>query len=247
MSLSRDRYLSQVSDESACLLATDAANLGTPIPHIEGWTVGDVIGHTGWVARYVTLLQSATPDEPVSRSAVPNPPAGTEVLAWTADAVADLIEALKRSDPDTIRPSFVGPVPAAWWVRRMAHELSMHRWDVDSASGTAGPIDPAVSADGIDEIFEVFVPTRMRFEALAANGETMHLHSTDKEDGAGEWSATLLPDRVEWDHSHSKGDVAVRGSASDLLLVMWSRIPASRLEVFGDASLIDRWQEAAAF
>jgi len=247
MSLSRDRYLTQVADESARLLATDPADLGNSIPHIEGWTVGDVIGHTGWVARYVALQQSATPDQPVSRSAVPNPPAGAEVLAWASEAVAGLTEALEHSDPDTIRPSFAGPVAASWWVRRMAHELSMHRWDIDSATGTPTPIDPAVSVDGIDEIFEVFVPTRMRFESLAANGETMHLHSTDQNEGAGEWTATLLPDTIEWDHSHSKADVAVRGTASDLLLVMWSRIPASRLEVFGDAALIDRWQEAAAF
>lgn len=247
MSLSRDRYLSQVADESARLLATDATDLGNPIPHIEGWTVGDVVGHTGWVARYVTLLQSATPEEPVSRSAVPNPPAGTDVLAWAADAVAGLTEALEHSDPDAIRPSFAGPVPASWWVRRMAHELSMHRWDIDSATGTAGAIDPMVSVDGIDEIFEVFVPTRMRFETLDAKGETMHLHSTDEGEGAGEWTATLLSNEVQWDHSHTKADVAVRGTASDLLLLMWSRIPASRLEVFGDASLIDRWQEAAAF
>lgn len=247
MTLSRDRYLTQLADESTRLLATDPADLGHRIPHIEGWTVGDVVGHTGWVARYVTLQQSATPDQPVSRSAVPNPPAGFEVLAWASEAVAELTEALNHSDPETIRPSFAGPVPAAWWVRRMAHELSIHRWDVDAATGTAAPIAADVSVDGIDEIFEVFVPARMRFDSLNASGETMHLHSTDQGEGAGEWTATLLADAVEWDHSHSKADVAVRGTASDLLLVMWSRIPASRLEVFGDASLIDRWQEAAAF
>jgi uncharacterized protein (TIGR03083 family) len=247
MSLLRDRYLSQVADESARLLATDAAVLGHPIPHIEGWTVGDVIGHTGWVARYATLLQSASPEDPPSRAAIPNPPAGSDVLAWASEAVAGLTEALEHSDPDTIRPSFAGPVPAYWWVRRMAHELSMHRWDIDSATGTAQPIDAEISVDGIDEIFEVFVPARMRFETLAASGETVHLHSTDEGKGAGEWTATLMADKIEWDHSHSKSDVAVRGTASDLLLMMWSRIPATRLEVFGDASLIDRWQEAATF
>jgi len=247
MTLSRDRYLAQIADESARLLATDVATLTHAIPHIEGWTVGDVLGHTGWVARFVTMLQSATPDEPVSRSAVPNPPAGADVLGWAAEAVEGLTEALHGSDPETIRPSFAGAVPASWWVRRMAHELSMHRWDVDAATGTAGPIDSAISVDGIAEIIEVFVPIRMRFETLGGNGETMHLHSTDDDEGAGEWTATLNADNVAWEHTHSKGDVAVRGSASDLLLMMWSRIPASRLEVFGDASIIDRWQEAAAF
>ncbi len=247
MTLSRDRYLSQIADESARLLATSPSALEQPIPHIEGWTVGDVLGHTGWVARYVTLLQAVSPDDPPSRSAIPNPPAGAEVLNWAAEAVDGLTVALEASDPEIVRPSFAGPVPARWWVRRMAHELSMHRWDIDAATSSPTPIDAAISVDGLDEIFQVFVPTRMRFETLSGTGEIVHLHSTDEGEGAGEWTATLLDDRVDWDHSHTKGDVAVRGSASDLLLMMWSRIPASRLEVFGDATIIDRWQEAAAF
>ena len=35
---------------------------------------------------------------------------------------------------------------------------------------------------------------------------------------------------------HAKGDVAARGSASDLLLFLWGRVPADALEVFGDAA-----------
>ncbi len=247
MTLSRDRYLAQIADESARLLATDPGHLALPIPHIDGWTVGDVLGHTGWVARYVTLLQSATPDNAPSRSSVPNPPAGSDVLAWAAEGLDSLTDAIEHSDPDVIRPTFAGPQPASWWVRRMAHELSMHRWDVRAASGTAEPIAADIAVDGIDEIFDVFVVTRMRFDTLAGQGETIHLHSTDDGEGAGEWTATLLPDRVEWEHSHTKADVAVRGPASDLLLMMWSRIPATRLEVFGTASIIDRWQDAATF
>ncbi len=247
MSLSRERLLSQISKESEALLATDAAHLSLAIPHIEGWTVGDVVGHTGWVARYGALLQDATPDDPPSRSSVPDPPAGSEVLAWTREGLDALVPALRNSDPEVIRPSFAGPQKAAWWVRRMAHELTMHRWDVAAAFGTPETIDPAISVDGIDEIFEVFVPTRMRFEILGGKGESLHLHSTDEGDGAGEWTAILHPDRMEWEHSHTKGDAAVRGSASDLLLMLWSRIPASRLELLGDATIIDRWQEAAAF
>ena len=247
MPVSREQLLAQIADESTRLLATDASQLSFSIPHIEAWTVGDVLGHTGWVARYATLLQSSTPENPPARSAIPNPPAGAAVLAWASEGLQNLGIALAESDPEVMRPSFAGPQKAQWWVRRMAHELSMHRWDVAAASGTPDPIDSAISVDGIDEIFDVFVPTRMRFETLAGTGEVLHLHSTEDGDGAGEWTATMHPDRIDWDHSHTKGDVAVRGTASNLLLMLWSRIPASRLEVFGSAAIIDRWQEAAAF
>ena len=54
-------------------------------------------------------------------------------------------------------------------------------------------------------------------------------------------------DGVEWQQAHEKGDVAARGPVSDLLLMLWGRIPPSRLQLFGDASLLDRWQAAAKF
>jgi hypothetical protein len=44
---------------------------------------------------------------------------------------------------------------------------------------------------------------------------------------------------------HEKGDVAARGSASDLDLFVWGRIPRDTFDVFGDAALLDRFQAAA--
>lgn len=38
-------------------------------------------------------------------------------------------------------------------------------------------------------------------------------------------------------------DVVARGTASDLDLFVWGRVPPSALEVTGDASLLERWQE----
>jgi hypothetical protein len=43
---------------------------------------------------------------------------------------------------------------------------------------------------------------------------------------------------------HAKGDVAARGTASDLLLFLWGRVPADSLEVFGDADLLARFSQA---
>jgi hypothetical protein len=36
--------------------------------------------------------------------------------------------------------------------------------------------------------------------------------------------------------------VAARGSASDLLLFLYGRRSANDLEVFGDGTVLDRWQ-----
>ena len=121
----------------------------------------------------------------------------------------------------------------------------MHRWDVESATTSPEPIEASQAKDGVDEVLDVFVPNRMQFDVLAGSGETIHLHATDIDDG--EWMLHLRPDRVDWESGHAKGHVAARGTASDLLLLLWSRLPPNRLEIFGDVKLLDRWQTAATF
>ena len=231
--------------ESARLTQVDERDLRVEIPHLEGWTVQSVVGHTGWVMRFVDMCLKASPDEPPRRSSVPEPPPGVEVIEWATEAAQALEKTLAEVDLSSVHPTWTGPQPAVWWLRRIAHEVSMHRWDAESATTTPTPIDARQAIDGIDEVLDIFAPNRMQFEALAGAGETMHLHATDTDDG--EWVVTFHPDRIEWEHAHLKSDVAARGSASDLLLMVWSRLPPSRLEVFGDSGLLDRWQTAATF
>ena len=243
--LQDDEYLELLRLETAALAATPPDRLVDQVPHIDGWTVETVIGHTGWVARYVTLALQATPEEPPGRSSVPEPPLGEEVISWFAEATQALLEQFETTDLTTIRPTFTGPQPAAWWLRRLAHETAMHRWDAASASGSAEPIDARLARDGVNEVFEVFASSRLSVEQLGGSGETMHLHATDIDDG--EWMVTLGADKIEWRSGHEKAEVAARGTASDLLLMLWSRLPPSRLELFGDAELLSRWQSAATF
>ena len=56
----------------------------------------------------------------------------------------------------------------------------------------------------------------------------------------------LAPDGVVVTREHAKGDVAARGPASDLLLLVWGRDRPDAVDVFGDAALLDRWQEQVA-
>ena len=62
---------------------------------------------------------------------------------------------------------------------------------------------------------------------------TIHFHCTDAD---GEWLITRVGDDVVVTREHAKGDVAARGSASDLALFLWGRVGADQLEVFGDAA-----------
>lgn len=238
-------YLDFVRSETQALADTSPERLADPVPHVDGWTVETVIGHTGWVAGFISQSLQSTPEDPPRRSSVPEPPHGEDVLPWFASARDELISQLESADLTIIRPTFVGPQPAGWWLRRAAHETAMHRWDAASSSGSADPIDARLARDGINEVFEVFADTRLNVDSLGGQGETMHLHATDIDDG--EWMVTIGADSIEWTHGHAKADVAARGTASDLLLMLWSRLPPSRLELFGDASLLDKWQSSATF
>ena len=64
----------------------------------------------------------------------------------------------------------------------------------------------------------------------------MHLHCTDAD---GEWLLRFDPDGFTFTREHAKGDVAVRGPASDLMLYLVGRGPLDALEVHGDAGVLD--------
>ena len=102
-----------------------------------------------------------------------------------------------------------------------------------------------LATDAIDEMFEV-VLTFSGTGELPRTGQTIHLHATDPEladvEGAGEWLVTLAPEGVTVTHEHAKGDVAVRGPVSDLLLLLWNRRDTEGLQVFGDESVLADWR-----
>lgn len=218
--------------------------LDADVATCPGWTVGDVLRHTGRVHRFAVLQVRADDPAGLVRGEIDDGPGDDDpdaLARWVRDGAAALVDAV-AADPDRTCPTFGGPAPASWWARRALHETTVHRWDAEAAVGRAGPIDPARAVDGIDEALTELVPRRLDRSAFDADA-TVHLHATDVE---GEWIVDVGPERYGVRHGHEKGDVAARAPAADLLLLVWGRLPAARLEVFGDASLLDRWHDAAA-
>ena len=67
----------------------------------------------------------------------------------------------------------------------------------------------------------MFLP-RLADNFDAVGDGTLHLHCTDVE---GEWLVARRDGEVTVTREHAKGDVAARGSASDLFLFLWGRVP----------------------
>lgn len=226
------------------LRATDPATLDRRIPSCPDWTVEALLEHTSQVQRWATRVLLAPPGERVPRR-VDVAPTGPEVIEFFATGADALVAALSGVDLDREGYTFVGTRPARWWLRRQTHETVIHAWDRESATGDPTPIDSALAVDGIDELFEVYLDPRVfDTSGFAPEGESLHAHATDRE---GEWMVRVAPGSVAVTREHAKGDLALRGPAADLLLVLWNRrtIDDTAVEAFGGTDLLDRIRAVA--
>jgi len=145
--------------------------------------------------------------------------------------------------------TFNGAKPAGWWIRRRAHEATVHRADATLAVGNAFELAAEVAADGISEWIELATVAANVHAPPLRRGLTLHLHATDDGLGpTGEWTITHDEDGVQWSHDHAKGETAVRGSATDLLLALSRRQTAKgAVEVLGDEAIWDEWLSRTPF
>jgi len=125
----------------------------------------------------------------------------------------------------------VGFVP-----RRMAQETAVHRWDAQNAIGDPSDIDGDLAVDGIDELLFVWLPSEAPLKEPP--GSSVHVHTTDAD---GEWLAVLDEEPVIT-REHAKGDVALRGPSSEVLLYLWGRVDPSSLEIHGDPATLDHFR-----
>ncbi|MCU1454832.1 MAG: hypothetical protein JWN46_2978 [Acidimicrobiales bacterium] len=246
-----EEHLATLRAEGERMGSLSAEVLELPVPSCPGWTVDRLVGHTGRVHRWAaTMLGAHTMDGDVAaglRGKLPQPPSGPAVLDFYREALDLLVTELDGSDPDEPVWTFAGPDTRRFWFRRQAQELSVHRWDADASlsAGGAGPeprtFEADLAADGVDEFLGLFLG---RFLPPIDDGTepTLHLHGTDDPappDGA-EWLVRLTADGPVVTREHAKGDVALRGSAEDLLLVLWRRRELDVLDVVGDRSVAER-------
>ncbi len=71
---------------------------------------------------------------------------------WLADGVAPMLGTFRSADPDERVWGWGADRHARFWPRRMLFETVIHRADTAFALGVEPDIEPAVAADGIDEL-----------------------------------------------------------------------------------------------
>ena len=232
-------FLEAIRADSAALAAAGRKGLDAPVLACPDWDVAELLRHTGGVHQWVNETVRTRSSTFINRKDLPPPP-DDDLIGWFERGSESLLTTFDAVDPDEpVWNWSKGPQVASFWPRRMAQETAVHRWDGENAHGIASPIKGELAVDGINEMLDVFLPTR-RLPDDATLGGSLHLHATDM---PGEWLVRIDGGAVDVRREHSKGDAAVRGTASDLLLFLWNRRQASELEVFGDEDVVRRWAD----
>lgn len=244
--MTHDEYIAALRANAAALAdAARSTEMDAPVPSCPEWTVHDLLKHIGGHHRWVQGNLDRTPEDGMQPFDAYEPaPDDATAADWVEQGAAALADRLGEVGPGRRCWTWVPDLDATtgFWARRTANETAVHRWDMQNAAGAPEPVAADHAVDAIDEYFGVM--RVIGSDRLRGEGETIHWHCTDTD---GEWLARLAPDGLEVSHGHAKGDVALRGPASDLLLVTIGRAPASSIEVLGDAALVERWREGAKF
>ncbi|MFF0433665.1 maleylpyruvate isomerase family mycothiol-dependent enzyme [Streptomyces sp. NPDC004327] len=230
----------------ALVAAAAAAGPDAEVRTCPGWQVRDLLRHTTTVHRWATALVAERHSE--------SPPAGEEtdldgdaLLAYVREGHARLVETLRAAPADLECWTFLpAPSPLAFWARRQAHETTVHRADAESALANGpgpGPVDPAVAADGIDELLRSF-HARDRSRVRTAEPRTLRVRATDTGDV---WTVRLSPQAPRTEPTaDGPADCELSGPADRLYLTLWNRLPQDSVTVTGDTSLARLWREESA-
>jgi uncharacterized protein (TIGR03083 family) len=142
-------YATIVEHEAAKMVAAVTRGpVDARVPGCPDWNLGELAVHVGQVHRWATgIVQTG---EPGDMDAGPDDPADS--APYLAAGVGPLVAALRAADQTAPCWNFTrANLTKAFWLRRQAHETVAHRWDAESAVGTATPIDAMLASDAIDE------------------------------------------------------------------------------------------------
>ncbi|MFD4506884.1 maleylpyruvate isomerase family mycothiol-dependent enzyme [Streptomyces sp. NPDC058457] len=231
----------EILDREGRLLAAAAleAGLDAPVPACPDWQVRDLLRHTGTIHRWAAGVVA---DAETSPRPIPDPPGidGTELTAWYREGHRRLVDTLGGAPQDvtcwTFHPAPV-PSPLAFWLRRQAHETTVHRYDAEAArGGPASPVGTDFAVDGIDELLRGF-HARARSRVRSEHPRVLGVRTVDAD---GAWTVRLSARPPVTELGTLRGATAeLSGPADQLYLALWNRVPVPT--VTGDPELAGLW------
>ena len=240
-----DRYL-QVLDADVEAILAASLDLAAAVPGCPGWAVRDLLSHVIGVYRHkIVALDSG--EQPPQR----------DVGDWGDLAEDEDPRDVLRTEYAALRERLTArdPLTATWawwpseqtlgfWIRRMAHETAVHRWDAESAVhglDGAAAIPDDVATDGIDELLGWLRWEWGEERQDDAAGQTVLVSTADHS-----WSLTFEPAIVTVTAGGTDGAAFVAGSPSGLLLHVWGRPGDHGVATLGDTTALRLLRERLA-
>jgi uncharacterized protein (TIGR03083 family) len=226
----------------ARLRAVAARDLTLPVPTCPDWVVDDLVRHVANGLRNVALRRVRGQDMILRPDPTETDPLGAVERAY-AEFVAELrmrpLDELAEQSPEN---AYAPAETAYFWLRRMTHEIAVHRADAELASHeSVTTVPPDLAADGITEMLEVF----LRYETHAYTEQYADLLTDWGDDwllltaGEGRWRIKVTPAGVDTAPVECTGAPAtVHGEPTALLMWLYHR--GRDVTVTGDPELIGR-------
>ncbi|MCZ2860897.1 maleylpyruvate isomerase family mycothiol-dependent enzyme [Blastococcus sp. VKM Ac-2987] len=198
-----------------------ASGWGARVPGCPDWTLADLVWHLAEVQHFwawILRTGAADPSAYVRPSRRPD----DELLGYGTARSAELETALAGADAGRRVWTWAPQQDVAFVLRRQLQEATVHTVDVEQVLGDVRPIPAAVGLDGLDEWLGVMVPAALP-EGPPEQAHPVVLHAVD-----ADAERTLFPGTRPFPIA------ALTGTAGDLLLAVWRRVPLEVLTVDGD-------------
>ncbi|MFE9693278.1 maleylpyruvate isomerase family mycothiol-dependent enzyme [Micromonospora sp. NPDC005806] len=243
--LSLDDHLAALVRSGAALReAAAAAGFDAAVPTCPGWDVTELVTHQGMVHRWAAANLRGDTDHDTSASQAEGR-AAADVLGWYSDGVAALVDTLRVTAEEAQAMVFLkdAPPPRRFWARRQAHETTIHSVDAISAARGQWPrasdvdIDPALAADGIDELLTGFI-TRGTGRLHSAEPYTVLVRTDDT---GHAWTVRISEGPIVTRPGEAdRADVVFSGTAVQVYLSLWNR--ADEITTEGRSDVVNLWR-----
>lgn len=255
--LSHEAYLDHIRRESARLrevLAT--SDPGARVPSCPEWSAADLLWHLTTVQHHWHAVVANRPRSPEETGyATPDRPEGyEELLAAYDDTHAAFVAVLAAADPGEQAWSWSDDQTVGFTYRRQAHEALIHRLDAELTTGAVTTLDPALAADGVDELVDVmyggllpdwgtFAPGTGEVEVVLTDvGATFRVRpgrfrGTDPDSGTSYDEGVLQTVR----RPDGPAAATVRGGAGPVDAWLWHRRDADGIVWSGDPDARDQF------
>jgi uncharacterized protein (TIGR03083 family) len=214
-----------------------AGDMQVPVPSCPDWMLDDLAVHLLGVHAGWTELVEHPSDDPtkafgIETSRTDQPMDKAALVKHGRETMRRMVDVFGTTDQNQPTWTWAAQQDVAFITRHQVQEAAVHRWDAQTAAGVdVDAIAPEVAADAIDEYLTLSRPAFTRGGPPLPG--SVHLHCTDID---GEW---FVHPEGQVEPIHAKGDVALRGSASDLLLALYGRVSPDELDIIGDRSVAE--------